>query len=566
MPEPDEDSEELDEELEGLKAELEKERAKKKPIAPTTPQAQSKPPEQQPAKNDEKEFNELKAELQRERANQGMKKPEPPQPKAITKPQPEEDEKEFDELKAELEKERVRHAVTVTIPVKPKPEQPPKIDQPTTPVQAKPQPEKETNKTTKPQISWSKSPEPEETQEPVEKPKTKTPRASLEPLEDRRIEFEEPRPKKPGGASPLRYAIPLLLIIIVAALGATVLPSLTKTETKYQCWDGSWAADTSQCPPVTTATTEATTTSTTTSSTQTTETTVVTLPAKCYNNSMCEKEIPYKPFCEGKYVKNPDIRQMCIHPGAPQSYCQYTAIEPRLVKGCEDWEYCWLGECYPEYCRNKIRDYDEGEEKVDCGGQCRPCNNTDALCNTNTDCGKDSCITPYCNVAANPTTNCTRNICTDPGTPPANCTIKKTVEVLEVCGWGRICVEGQDDCMEGREGQGNCHDCIQNQGEARIDCGGPCKPCARIPYQYDTLNLTATEEVDYQSYTLKLERLIREINCSTGANIRVVDQYGKSQSRKVTFYENAEYYDLKFGMLQADTSMTTIWVTKQIPL
>ena len=125
-----------------------------------------------------------------------------------------------------------------------------------------------------------------------------------------------------------------------------------------------------------------------------------------------------------------------------------------------------------------------------------------------------------------------------------------------------MCVEGQDDCMES-SGTANCHDCVKNQGERGVDCGGPCQACTNIPSTHDTLNLTATAVIDYQRYQLKLDKLSREINCSTGAFVRATDQYGFARTYKVSAQNSAEFYDITFGFLSADTNSASIWIVRK---
>jgi hypothetical protein len=293
--------------------------------------------------------------------------------------------------------------------------------------------------------------------------------------------------------------------------------------------------------------------------------TTTTLEVKCTNNSQCARPIPFLPYCEGKFVKTPDVKYTCIHPGAPDSYCQTMAATPRLVKACEQDQYCWGGECWPSHCGNRLRDWPQGEERIDCGGDCRPCNQTDVQCAKNSECGQDTCTDAYCNAAKNPTANCTINICDNAGQPSARCTQQSIVRVLEICTQGMTCYESQAHCLEAH-GKASCHDCTINQGEQDVDCGGPCEACASRPPVYDTLNLTATETVEYQQYTIKLGRLTREITCSTGAEVTATDPYGFSKSLKISMHEPAEFYDIKFGMISADTNSIKIWITKKIPI
>ncbi|MBD3388390.1 MAG: hypothetical protein GF416_04885 [Candidatus Altiarchaeales archaeon] len=415
--------------------------------------------------------------------------------------------------------------------------------------------------------------------------KKKKTKPTLEPLEETEKDKEDfPSPAEetePGGKSPvMKLVMAGVVFIILIAVGGVVilfaypyveghvssaLASFTKPAVLYQCYDGKWVMERSMCPTTTTLKPTVTTQSTLPPLTlPTNPTTTTTLEVRCYNTSMCEEPIPYRPFCDDRFVKTPDVKFTCIHPGTPDSYCKSVAVNPRLVKTCEDSEYCYAGECYPDHCRNDVRDYERGEVWMDCGGPCPPCDENDTMCLVNEDCGVDVCGAPYCNHANNPSLNCTRNICENPGEYTANCTVKDTVEVIEVCDQWEVCIEGQDDCMGGLPGQGNCYDCIQNQGELGIDCGGPCKTCASKPPQYDILNLTATDVIEYQSFKLKLDRIVWDRQCYNGAWVRIWDPYDKSQRFKVSFWENAEYWEVKFGVIDIDSNSLRVWITKEV--
>ena len=621
----DKEEEELDEELEGLKAELEKERARHglvKPQPPKTIPAAPQAPSAQPEKKPDKSLDELKAELQR---SAEKKTPPAVSDAESEKPTIPADDEEIDKLKSQLRVEGMRTSLadarTPTDKKSPTPQvdsdvefnklkaeledtrhkfrtesTPPTLEEeknkPPLAATAKPaQTEADESKPEKhgiihtaritPTKTITATPEPEEKKQipffgkpKVEEETPQTKKAFqpfLEPLDDADTTGDATEPKPEGKTKnpqpktdgpPTKIILMILLLIAVAAGAYMLIINQPETEIKIQCWDGSIVTDTSLCPVITTTTETTASTTTSTTSTTTTTTTIISAPVTCSDNKMCENPIPYFPYCDGKIIKNNNLKFLCIHPGAPDSYCKSLVTDPKIVKVCESDEYCYVGECYPEHCRNHIRDYVDGEEKVDCGGDCRLCNTTDTLCNNNKDCGLDTCGAPYCNPQLNPQNNCTRYTCKNPGTAQAKCTIKNTVEVLEICGRGRTCVEGQDNCMPGY-GQNNCHDCIQDQGEQGIDCGGPCKACATKPYTYDTLNLTATDTIEYQGYQLKLNNLLREISCSTGAAIQVTDPYAKTVNKKVTFYDNANYFDITFGMLNADNSTIRIWITKE---
>ncbi len=630
MPKDSEDVVETDEELEALKAELEKERAKyaakkpeeqatasaeapktqpepqAKPTAPmetvqAAPEALAKPPEKTdetggpPHPTSDESLDNLRAELAKERlkyslqATEGMTVQKPPEP-----------DEELVNLEAELEKTAQRKtpepqakepAKTAVIT---KPEAPAKtpyaeIQKPTTkpPVitetktnasadseleELKAELEKAKQGAPKPQekkeqlAGTSKTEAPRKPLPPelARKPQEKKIRPALEPLHEDLFDDmqSEPTARKPPGKTPY-VAIILFIVLALAAIVAYTLMQEPDVRESYQCLDGSWVEDRTLCPPTTTTRPTPTTEPPFTMPPATTmETTTTTLESACSKNGDCERPIPYVPYCDGKIVRNPDVKFTCLHGGTPDAYCQAITAPPKFIKACEDSQYCWLGECYPEHCRNRARESDKGEEKVDCGGPCRRCNSTDTLCRTGADCGRDVCATPYCNRDMNPTHNCTRYSCMDPGSPNASCQAKTTVEVIEKCGRGRMCIEGQDDCMDSG-GTANCHDCVKNQGEDGVDCGGPCAACTAIPATYDRLNLTATDVIDYQRYKLKLDKLNREINCSTGAFVRATDPYGFARTYKVTAQNSAEFYDITFGFLQADTNSALIWIVKK---
>ncbi|MBU0763053.1 MAG: hypothetical protein KKD39_08510, partial [Candidatus Altiarchaeota archaeon] len=459
-------------------------------------------------------------------------------------------------LKSELDAERKRHGIPAEEPV-PKPET------------QKPEPEPAVTTVTPPDMDKTEEKELEELKsEVVSKKETK---GIIPPMKRPITEQSSIHPIKTAGSSgkpPVKKIAVVFIILAIVGVIAYVGVSFLGQTPSFTCWNGELVEDSMLCPPQPTTTTilEVTTSTSSTSTTQyIMETTTSTQTyVECSQNSDCVKPTPYIPFCDSNYVKAPDVKYTCIHPGTPQSYCKSLVQPPRLVKVCQQNEYCWAGECYPEYCRNKKRDIPLGEQKIDCGGLCRPCNQTDILCNVNTDCGVDACGLPYCNKQQNPTNNCTRNICYDPGTAKATCGQKKTVEILEVCGRARYCVEGQDDCMEDPK-KANCHDCTQNQGEEGVDCGGPCVACAKKPIIYDRLNLTATDIIEYQGYQLKLDRLIREINCSTGVKLTITDLYSVSKDKTIDRHANAQYFDMEFGFLHADTNSALIWIRKHIP-
>jgi hypothetical protein len=459
-------------------------------------------------------------------------------------------EDELSEFEAELEAERQKHRVT---------SQPRDTEKPKAP------------------LTWSAKPA-KVNDDGIAKdmkplPQKKTVRPTLDSLAEEKHDDEflpaapsqEKKKQVVKKTSPILQIIALLVVAALVVAGYLLLQRPTEV-VKIQCWDGSLVANVSDCRSTTTTTSSTTITfPPTTAPTLLISTSTTTLAPVCSNNSMCLKPIPLMPFCDDRYVKTPDVKYTCIHPGTQDSYCQSLASTPRLLQTCEDNQYCWMGVCYPKTCRNKMRDFDTGEEKIDCGGPCRACNSSDAICKTNSDCGKDVCGTPYCNLAMNPTHNCTRYFCENTGSPSARCMSQKIVSVINICSRGLKCIEGQDDCMPGK-GEATCHNCIQDQGEEGPDCGGPCRQCAWRPFNYDTINVTVSSKINYQGYIFKLDNVLKDINCTIGGMVRVTDPYGFSKAIKITRYDYAEFYDVTFGMLSVDTNSQKLWITKKIPL
>ena len=338
----------------------------------------------------------------------------------------------------------------------------------------------------------------------------------------------------------------LLAVIILIALAAAayyILPAITKPpEVKYQCSDGSFTDALELCPiPATT----------------TTATTSTTLKVKCSTADDCAKIQPNTTFCDDQLVKRQYLQYTCLHPGQANAECVVRTGTPIPVKTCEAGEYCLQGECYPRTCQNHMRDYNE--TKVDCGGPCRPCTSTDVLCNNDTDCGKTERTSNYYCKAGNPTANYTHYICLNQGTAKSTCTNKTTADVIEYCGRWKICLEGQRGCFYLG---GNCNDCLQNQGETAVDCGGPCQPCATKPAEYDTLQVLVNRNNTYRNYNIWFNSLLSTGNCTNGAALLVRNPDGIQDSVEATVYQNAETYGLQIGYINATTYSALIWLQR----
>ncbi|MFC2162488.1 hypothetical protein ACFLRF_02295 [Candidatus Altiarchaeota archaeon] len=358
-----------------------------------------------------------------------------------------------------------------------------------------------------------------------------------------------------------KIIVPALIIILILGLAYMFYPSSTSSTTMYQCPMGGFVSDPTKCPrPETTSTTRPPiitlppmTTTTTIYMTTTTQPKI-----NCTTNEDCRPKTPYVPYCDGLTVKKPYAISYCMKQGTPESYCVIRASAPKLIKKCGEKQYCWTGECYPEHCRN--HKLDDNEILVDCGGPCEDCTIHDSICHADLDCGQQDCGNYYC-IDGDVYQNCTKPSCIDPTLPNATCVNQDIVALIDECGRGEICVQNQDDCMKSGA-KANCHDCIRNQGEAGTDCGGPCPACAIRPTDSTPLNLSATEGKEFERYSLSLQRLLRSETCTTGANVKVQSPDGPWQTEKVTYYQSAEIFGLEFGIIDADSSMITLWVKR----
>ncbi|MFH1403749.1 MAG: hypothetical protein ABIH11_05730 [Candidatus Altiarchaeota archaeon] len=381
---------------------------------------------------------------------------------------------------------------------------------------------------------------------------------------------EEPKAEKSmeeakSGGRKIPVKIILILVVLAAVVGAAyyVLVMSPPEEKLYQCPTGEFMANLSACPPIETTTTTETTTLPPTTLPPfifTTSTTTTLLVINCTINDDCSNKEAERLFCEDRFVKTSYVTYLCMKPGTPESYCVAKAKTPRLVKKCGDKEYCLDGECYSEKCRNNM--LDEGEEKVDCGGVCRECGPEDTACNNNKECGEDDCGNYHCK-DGDVYMHCTRNICINPGKPNAECKTEEKVELNDKCGFAEVCIEGQDDCISGHGAKANCHDCIRNQGEEGIDCGGPCPKCAIRPQMaVDTMNLTSLDTFEYELYKLKLLRVTVEETCANEAKIMIVSPDGPWRNTQVSYHENTEVYGLQVGLVRAEPSYAIVWLYK----
>jgi len=379
-----------------------------------------------------------------------------------------------------------------------------------------------------------------------------------EPAPSGRIEPEG------GGGSPIKKIVSLLFLLAIIALiaGAAAIAyhkfaGNAQISYMYQCWDGSFAEQVASCPvqPTTTTTTIETTTST---STTTSSTTTLKGNVECYTNVDCEKPQTTRTYCEDNVVKIPYITYSCLHPGTELSKCLARTGEPKPVKSCMGGEYCLDGECYPLTCQDHKRNYNE--TKIDCGGRCKPCTKNDVMCATESDCGIDQRISGYYCLNGNPAAEFMQYTCMLKGARDSSCLIENKTVVVEYCQRWQMCVEGQGGCYYRG---GNCQDCIQDQGESGIDCGGPCQPCATRPPVYEMIEVKRGERPTYRGYSIEFNNVIRLTgNCTNGVSLFIRSPDDVPKSVEVTRTSNSEAYGLQVGFVNGTTRDAIVWVSK----
>lgn len=373
--------------------------------------------------------------------------------------------------------------------------------------------------------------------------------------------------------------IVLVAIAVVAVLGVYVMLGLMNPNREYVCADGRVVSSPKQCPTSTTmepTTTEiavttgySTIATTKPTSMQTTPTTLA-----CYSDRDCGGNVNSTPYCSDSYVKTDVMKPVCISPGREGARCAFTptGVKNVLQKCVETQEFCSQGMCILRQCVNGRRD--AGEEKIDCGGVClKQCDEFSVLCNSDGDCGGMKCSTEYYCLETNPAYTCYFKQCVNNGTTDAICVDANKTVVKHVCGRGRHCEPGKGACMEG----GTCSDCTRNQDEVKVDCGGSCRPCAAIPEDYSTLQLSGENDfkADYRdrygnTYLFVLNKVLVENRCPHGINLRIDNAVDGSvvASGDLDIYENATFlkqerkYKFHVGLLNVSSSSATIWIVE----
>jgi hypothetical protein len=316
-----------------------------------------------------------------------------------------------------------------------------------------------------------------------------------------------------------------------------------------------------EAPPLTTGTTSTTTTSSLAPPTTTT------LEAVCSVNLDCGSETNRSLYCDDNVVTALVSIPLCKMPDTAEAACEYKQVT-RKYEHCYN-DYCFKGACYPATCGNLNLDYNE--EDIDCGGVCAPCSQvTGKTCRWDSECGTDkvgklySCyngdVVRYRTVYRCVNRTCGKHDvrevyddCHDQA--PGTCAPDKEV----------TCVDGDDGC---KCGKATCNDCIMNQDETDIDCGGRCEECAPRPTPdpnidtYREFNLTSlVRVVPHRGYEFRYLGPVMQGGCTNGGVIQVRLPDQSLSVVNVTRWANAAVGPRTVGFYWANDTAADIWAS-----
>ncbi|MDD5111606.1 MAG: hypothetical protein PHG85_03610 [Candidatus Altiarchaeota archaeon] len=364
-------------------------------------------------------------------------------------------------------------------------------------------------------------------------------------------------------------------VVAVVAMGLSIAYFFMNKDTgfEYACADGSIVSNLDDCPTttnvvVTTSMEETTTIAFTMASTKATKATTTTFA--CVFDSDCSLPRNLSAYCDGSYVKYDIYKPVCIEPKSPASRCGITPTgETNVLQQCKtNFEFCQRGMCVPRSCVNGRRDFNE--VMIDCGGNCpQPCDEFSVICANDSDCTEMRCDRDYFCLETNPAYNCTFGSCVNRGTNLSLCVNETSTFVNDVCGRGKHCTDGRGVCLEG----GTCTDCVRNQDEMDIDCGGvACKPCAVLPESFDVVVLSPANgsKADYldqygNTYLFTLDRIYIPDVCPSGAYIHI-DYHGTViastpyPEKPIGRHSDVMMNKFNVGLLNVTFNSATLWV------
>jgi hypothetical protein len=273
----------------------------------------------------------------------------------------------------------------------------------------------------------------------------------------------------------------------------------------------------------------------------------------CSVNADCGPPLVSAPFCDGNTVKVGVETPSCRMPATAASRCEFRRTT-RTEFTCK--AYCFRGACYPTTCYDGVKDHDE--EDVDCGIACPPCDQVRAKrCANDSDCGADETKPGFLCYNGAVTRDvmrhaCVNNVC-------RNFTEKT---VVEQCAGNTSCRDGRGGCVPGG---GTCTDCVMNQNELGVDCGGFCSRCAPLADSYPAPHTEVDMRGFNESATLgdwgfRFEEPILRGTCIIGAKLTVRRPNNYPAEVTVTRSKNSALDGRAIGFIGADTASARIWV------
>ena len=200
-------------------------------------------------------------------------------------------------------------------------------------------------------------------------------------------------------------------------------------------------------------------------------------PCECTSDAACDDGL----FCTGdetcdEYGQCWTSGDPCVDGSACTDDVCYegtdTCDNPCLATGPED-PCCADAACSSEpicICSDGV--LSPGEDRIDCGGPCPPCECTSgAACDDGLFCTGDETCNEY--------GLCLAGI--DPCVDGIACSDDVCYEGTDSCDFPCLAIDPEDPCCEdpvcSSEPICICSDGVLSPGEDRIDCGGPCPPC-----------------------------------------------------------------------------------------
>jgi hypothetical protein len=123
-------------------------------------------------------------------------------------------------------------------------------------------------------------------------------------------------------------------------------------------------------------------------------------------------------------------------------------------------------------------------------------------------------------------------------------------------------------CLDG----GSCTDCILNQDETGVDCGGTaCKPCVSMPDSFNivVLSVANSSKTDYvdqygNTYLFTMDKVYIPEKCPSGVYVHL-DYKGTviastSKEKPLDRYSDVMLNKFDVGLINVTFNSATLWV------